>query len=520
MTRVMRYGCLLLMTVLCLNPAMNMASQRNFPVPPLFPMTIVTTTNPWNWLSLCDQKKQIMIIATGIVIASIIYYVYKQNCIKKAEEVATKEMATHIKGLTVKLDSCIDSLLLPTWVKEKLKLAITGYIATCIGNAKNSVKRYVQKNKKYFISIAAAPTGMWLGYPVSGGAVAMFGVAWGAIQSAREEIAEFRQKTEQLFAETNQKIDQGFENAGNQAEKNKEEVFVKIDQKTEELFGKIGEISEQISEMQNDVGGKIDNVDGKVEKLSLQLINLTKEIKLLPDQINANNKQELDGIKVSLQQIDGKQIQQAETLKKVQGDIEALLDKNETQEKQLGELLSAIQTSNLSLENVKTNSSKQDQALQRFQTILDNIHGQMNLNHDNLSSSIGEFVRQCSDLSNRVANLEVRVDGNCTDIKILLEQNKKLEVMLERVRREADERENKFLNVIDGLKSDLKATAHNLNQTMKDGFDGIERKLNQPILMLPAQLEQPNSHQQPQITYKQEPAVIELQQQLRILNNS
>lgn len=492
MTSMINYFRSFAMIILCLNFAMNRASEHNyFPVPQLYGASagMVSFNNDWNTNFLLSQKRQIITIATAIIVVSIVYYMYKQNTAKKVKDAALDEMHSYIDNLEKKMSACIDKFPgCPVIVKKYLKETISKSIAEHIANIRNSSIRYIKKNKKYFISLTAAPVGMWLSYPVTGGAVAMLGVVYGAIQSAREEIAEFRKETEKLFAETNQNIKKGFENSEQNAENNKNELIEKIEQEVQGVSKNIEGISNQIHQLQDNLGEKIEGTSNKVEKLSTELGTITSQIVLLHNKVDVRDqkdverdekankllaiveeasnklasvqkefvglienlieksdekaKKEFDRINKLIVDIDGKQTDQTKSLLKVQNQIGTLLDKNETTGKTLTQLLDTIQSSNASLEEIKIKANTQDNAMQNIQAVLEKVQKKIHENHDALLMSVSEAVKQCSNLSSRVTSLENKVDGHDKSMQLLLQQNKKLE-----------ERVDKLLLVIEDLKN-------------------------------------------------------------------
>lgn len=555
MTYVARNIRFLIMMIISLDSTMSMASEYGrLPVPALYGTSSGIMSNALNDLKFSfltnykfalDKKKEIMMIATIIVVASIVYYVYRYDCLKRAKKRACVNMQDYIVALQQRMDRCIDALPMPETVKTYLKQSMSQSIAEYIANARQSAQRYIQKNKKYFISLTAAPVGMYLGHPVMGGSVATLGLVYGAIQSAREEIAEFRKATEALFAQTNQKIDIGFAGAKDQAQQNKDEVIGKIESEVGSLSEKITQITTQISVLNSDMGNRVDNVGSKVDDLSQRLTELTTQIQLLPDQINANNVQELEGIKESLTKIDGTQANHTETLNDVLSKLGDLLTKDQSREKSIIELLETVATDQLLLKELGAKSDNQETALKNIQTTLSEVQGKITENHDSLFQKITESVKQCSDLSVRVGKLESTVENNhsytVATFQQLLQKNTDLEKKIELMQQENAARQVEFMKIIDNLQQRMDANSQFLEkkldqsvQQVNDNFnknaEGLKQELNKGFTAIAQQQAylsiMPNNNVRNDqdgyspIDYSKDHSVDDLKRQLRLMNGS
>jgi len=552
MANVLKYIRSLMMIIVCINPIMMVASER-FPVPPLYGASagigFVYGSNNYTFdrmfLSFAHNKQQIIIIATGIIVLSIACYMYQQNTLGKVKSAALQEMHLYIESLQKKMDACIDKFPgCPEVVKKYFKETISKSIAEHIANIRNSSLRYIKKNKKYFISLTAAPVGMALSYPVTGGAVAMLGVVYGAIQSAREEIAEFRKETEKLFAETNKNIKDGFENSAQNAENNKNEVLKTIQQEVSGLAHQIKAITTSIDELKSDLGNKVDGASEKAEKLSedlgkitLQMVSLHNKIdtrnekddardeqfsELIKNLENATNQfnqsktdfiglveelikksdeksaEEFRKINEAMSKIEGNNKDQVEELQKIQTQISQLLDKQETEEKVFTDLLDTIKSSNISLEETKVKVTQQDQALNILQNTLEKVQNNIENNKDELLKSIKTSIHQCADLSERMTKLELKVESseqyNKEMFEKLMEQNKKLQVhlslleqkMIELVENHKKENENLRKNLkenADRLSAEVKAEVKNVGEDIKSE---IRNNSQSQIIYLPS----------------------------------
>lgn len=522
----MKHIRLFMMGALCLHSVTTVASEGRMPVPPSLYGTSygISTVVPGNYnifsknfmVSCSDKKKEILIIATMIVVASIVYYVYQQRYLHKAKDQALAEMNSYIDTLKAKLDYCIDSIPMPYTVKEYFKKSLAQSIAECVANGRNAAQRYIQKNKKYFISLTAAPTGVFFGYPVTGGALAMLGVVYGAVQSAREEIAEFRQETEKLFAETNKHIREGFQNVESNAENNKQEVLQKIETEVGSLFQQIENITGQINQLRNDVGDKVDCVGEKVEALSGELREATEQmirlhsdrdkkddelvakledasnklagakedfivlVEKMMEESAAARKKEFDAIQRQLLAIETKETEQAEVLSDVQSKISMLLDTQENNDKQFVQLLDSVRSSNLSLEEMQGNAQRQEKVLMSFSNILDDVQMKIQKNREDLLGAIATSVEQCSTLSGRVQQLETTVKSNhsytVNGFEQISEQNAELKKMIERMQQEKEE----LFVELNAMKDEQKKTNLFLEQLIKNS-DNTDKNVDRLI---------------------------------------
>ena len=486
-----------ILAMLCINSLGVLASgyRTYYPVP-VYGSSLAVSNTYDNVAKdfLKHNNQQVMMIATMIVIVSIVYYVYQQHYHNQAQEKALTEMKSYVEKLKEKLDGCIDSIPMPSMVNAYLKESLAKSIAEYVANGRKAALRYVQKNKKYFISLTAAPTGMFLGYPVMGGAVAMLGVMYGAIQSAREEIAEFRQETEKLFAETNKNVKEGFQNAEENAENNKKEVLNKIETEVGSLSQKIGEITVEIQKLHSDVGNKVDGVGEKVEVLSGELQKATEQMiqlhsdrdekdeELIKKLENATDKltgakqeivalienmiqesgtatrEQIGEIQKQLSQVKDDQLEKTKVLIDVQTKISELLDRQEHNDKQATQLLDSVRSSNLSLEEIHGNVQRQEKAFTNFGNVLDDVQKKIQNNRDDLLKAVAESVEQCSDLSSKVQQLEKRVEDNhlytVNGFEKISKQNVKLKNMIKRMQQEKEQ-----------LSSDLKTMKEEQQKT-------------------------------------------------------
>ncbi|HLJ31363.1 MAG TPA: hypothetical protein VKU36_02915 [Candidatus Babeliales bacterium] len=543
----MKHIRFLAMIVVCINPITVIASDyRNLPVPPLYGASAgIGFVNGGDNLRAIDKmfsfvnhKQQIIMLATGIVVLSIIYYMYKQNTVGNVKKAALEEMNAHIEALQKKMSSCIDNIPAPEAVKKYLKESMVKSIAEYIANIHNSSVRYIKKNKKYFISLTAAPIGMALSYPVTGGAVAMLGIVYGAIQSAREEIAEFRAETEKLFAETNKNIKDGFENSDKKAEENKEAVLTEIKSKTEELSEKIETITTHIDQLKTDLGNKVDGIDDKVDSLSQKLGTITVQMISLHTKIDERNgkdsqkdeqmnelfeqlevvtqkfdtakecfiqfvstmieesaqktETEFKIVNEEIAKIDQNQIGHAHALVSIQEKIGHLLDQHESDEKKFIEILDSVKSTNLSLEEIKQTATHHKDL---FTNLFENIQKKINENKEDLLNTIEQTIKECSSLSHRMSQLELKVEKdqkyNKEMFERLSEQNDKLKEQIALLIKRDQERENKLnawqesdkkdkenlrkdlktvagqiINQVDGVKEEIQRSFHNIKDNV------------------------------------------------------
>lgn len=524
---------------------MIVASEYNYPIPG----SQASFGGEWGLgvkrlISFPDQMTVIKVIIVGF----LMFIVYKNK----------DQIADSIKN-SMDPDSCIDEYF-PVYIAGPLKIAViplkkaAQFLFGC-------TKKYIYNNKIYMVGTGGScAIGYVTGFPMIGGAVGGASFVAGLVQSLRQELAELRRENKTMHEATQQQMEKGFTNVDQKAEEHKKEVLNKIDQEVGKLSDQIGGITDQIKKLSSDVSDNIENVGEKVEKLSGELQKATEQMvrlhsnrdikdaklfkkleetsdelamaqKSLADLVASSmaeafekTKKEFEEINKGILLIDGKQNDQAVVLTKVQQNIGLLLDNRDADEKKFTKLLDAIQSSSLSLENVKTKTCNQESVLVSIQSALDKMHK----DRESLSGSVNQSIVQCADMADRISKLENKVDTNqVVVIELLKKNNEALLLRMELLERRSIEKETILLTKI----SDMEEERKKANALLRQDLDKTAKKLYKGQYQILGAVEKKNKNRKPNnnreaIMYQQVNdfpqmrAGQELKEQLQLANNS
>jgi hypothetical protein len=531
MTSFMKHIRFLAMIVVCINPITVIASDyRSLPVPPLYGASAgIGFVNGGDNLRAIDKmfsfvnhKQQIIMLATGIVVLSIIYYMYKQNTVGNVKKAALEEIRSYIETIQKKMDACIDKLPgCPLVVKKYLKETLSKSFAEYTANIPKAMIRYIRKNRIYLMSVGLVPVGIACSHPVMGGAMGMAGMGYGFFKSLSEEVAAFREENKDLHKITQEKI--------------------------EKLSDQIQGITDQLDQLKIDLGNKVDGMSDKLNKLSQELGTITIQMLSLHEKIDIRNQkddqrdnqmtelleklekansqfneaqknfvevveglikksdeksaEEFKNINEAMLKIDEKNVRQGEIIENIQIKISTLLDSHEANRKKCTELLDSVNMNTLFLENVKKDLSKQSEVSQNIQKVLDAVHHKINENHKALLTSISESVKQCSDLSSRMTTLESKVERdqeyNKEMFKKLSQQNEQLKNQIEQMKEENVERDKKLFQIIENLEKNQKKE----HEDLRNGLETTAANFDKQFNSVHNKLDDIISNSQPHITY-------------------
>jgi|GEM_PF-4528568 len=247
----------------------------------------------------------------------------------------------------------------------------------------------------------------------------------GQVAEVSGKVAEIKEQIEGVQKELSQKID----GTNTQVEQLRAQNIEAHDKTQKQVGG--------LSEQMGGFGNKLEQLSGELTQATAQMVELNKDRdekdKGLLEKIEATNKEfasvqenfvrsvtalisssseetkkAFETINTTISQVNVRQSGQGTVLVGVQEQISRLLDKRNEDEKRAVELLDAVKASNISLADFRGTLDGQKTVLKALERGFQEIQG----DRANLLESIQQSIEQCSSVSERLSNLENKVDKN------------------------------------------------------------------------------------------------------------
>ena len=220
-------------------------------------------------------------------------------------------------------------------------------------------------------------------------------------------VTEIKKQIAEVQKELSQKIDGTQKEVGGLSEQ-----MGGFGGKLEQLAGELSQATAQMVELNKDRDEKDKGLLEKIEATNKEFAsvqeNFVRSVTALISSSSEETKKAFETINTTISQVNVRQSGQGTVLVGVQEQISRLLDKRNEDEKRAVELLDAVKASNISLADFRGTLDGQKTVLKALERGFQEIQG----DRANLLESIQQSIEQCSSVSERLSNLENKVDKN------------------------------------------------------------------------------------------------------------